>query len=160
MTTERTEPVSDVAVDRRMQGDRRAGKARAHFPERRTGFDRRADPSIGRRRAAYRRWIRGISESPARSAVLMASIVVLNVADMAFTFAALDRGLEELNPVVAALLDTGHGLAAFVKIGVAVVLAAAGWWFRRFRRVIEAALLVNAIMAGVVFYHLLGLFAV
>jgi hypothetical protein len=90
----------------------------------------------------------------------MASIVVLNVADMAFTFAALDRGLRELNPVVAALLDTSHGLAAVVKIGVAVILAAAGWWFRRYRRVVEAALLVAAVMTAVVLYHLLGYFAV
>jgi hypothetical protein len=160
MTTERVEAATDEALDRRTGEDRRVGRARFHLPERRTGFDRRADPSIGRRRAAYRAWIRRISESPGRSAVLMASIVALNVADMAFTFAALDRGLEELNPVVAALLDTGHGVAAFVKIGVAVLLAAAGWRYRRFRRVIEAALLVVAIMSAVVLYHLLGLFAV
>jgi len=160
MTTERVDQVADETLDRRTGHDRRSRRARTHFPERRTGFDRRIDPSIGRRRAAYLRRIRRISDSPARSAVLMASIVALNVADMAFTFAALDRGLEELNPVVAALLDTGHGFAAFVKIGVAVVLAAAGWRFRRYRRVIEAALLVAAVMAGVVVYHLLGLFAV
>ena len=160
MTTERVDTAASEELDRRTGEDRRAGRARFHFPERRPGFDRRVDPSIGPRRAAYRRWIRRISDSSLRSGVLMASIVALNVADMAFTFAALDRGLEELNPVVAALLDTGHGVAAFVKIGVAVVLAAAGWRFRRFRRVIEAALLVAAVMTGVVLYHLLGVFAV
>jgi hypothetical protein len=156
MTTERARTTPGEQVDRRVS-ERRARRGAVHFPERRTGFDRRVDPSVGRRRAAYLRWIRRISDSPARSAVLMASIVALNVADMAFTFAALDRGLEELNPIVAALLDSGHGVAAFVKIGVSVLLAAAGWRFRRFRRVIEAALLVVAIMSGVVVYHLLGL---
>jgi hypothetical protein len=85
----------------------------------------------------------------------MISIVVLNVADMAFTFRALDRGLEEVNPVMAGLLDTGHGVAALVKIGVSVVLSAVGWRLRRFRRVVEAALFVVTLMSVVVAYHLL-----
>lgn len=86
----------------------------------------------------------------------MGSIVLLAVADMAFTFAALDRGLEELNPVMVFLLDSGHGVAAFVKVGVTAALGVAGWWFRRFRRVIEAALLVLVVMSVVILYHLLG----
>jgi hypothetical protein len=85
----------------------------------------------------------------------MASIVALSIADMAFTFRALSRGLEEVNPVMEGLLGAGHGIAAFVKIGVSAVLAAAGWWFRRFRRVIEAALLVAALLSLIVVYHLL-----
>ena len=85
----------------------------------------------------------------------MVSIVVLNIADMAFTFRALGRGLQEVNPVMAGLLGAGHGVAAFVKIGVSVVLAAAGWRFRRFRRVIEVALLVVTLMSVVVLYHVL-----
>ena len=88
----------------------------------------------------------------------MISIVVLNLADIAFTFRALDRGLRELNPVMAGLLDAGHGVAALVKIGVPVALAAAGWWLRRFRRVIEVALFVVTLMSVVVLYHLLGYF--
>jgi len=85
----------------------------------------------------------------------MASIVALNVADMAFTFRALDRGLQEVNPVMAGLLEAGHGVAAFVKIGISVVFAAAGWSFRRYRRVIEAALIVVGLMTLVVLYHVL-----
>jgi hypothetical protein len=126
-----------------------------HFPERRLGFERRRDPAAGRVRTAYLRWIRRITESPEKAALLMVSIVALNVADMAFTFRALDRGLQEVNPVMAGLLDTGHGVAAFVKIGVSIALGAAGWWFRRYRRVIEAALVVAALMGTVVLYHLL-----
>jgi hypothetical protein len=42
-----------------------------------------------------------------------------------------------------------------VKIGVSVVLAAAGWRFRRFRRVIEVALLIVTLTSVVVLYHLL-----
>lgn len=87
----------------------------------------------------------------------MGSIVALAAADMAFTFAALDRGLEELNPVMAFLLDTGRGVAALVKVGITAGLAATGWWFRRYRRVIEAGQLVAAIMSLVLVYHLLGL---
>lgn len=87
----------------------------------------------------------------------MGTIVALAIADIAFTFAALDRGLEELNPVMALLLDSGHGLAAVVKVGVTAVLAAAGWWFRRYRRVIDAGVFVAGLMAFLVVYHLLGL---
>lgn len=146
---------SGEGLDQRTQEDRRSRKTRVHFPERRTGFDRRTHPSAGRVRAAYLGWIRRLSGSPQRAALLMASIVLLNIADVAFTFRALDRGLQEVNPVMAGLLDAGHGVAAVVKIGVSAALAAAGWWLRRFRRVIEVALVVIALMSVVVLYHLL-----
>ncbi len=157
MTTESTS-TSEKDLDRSTQTDRRARKTTFHVPERRTGFDRRTDPSAGRARVAYLGWIRQLSESPERAALLMISIVVLNIADVAFTFRALDRGLRELNPVMAGLLDAGHGVAALVKIGVLAALAAAGWWFRRFRRVIEVALLVVALMSVVVLYHVFAYF--
>ena len=157
MTTE-SATTPDKDLDRSTQTDRRARKTTFHFPERRMGFDRRTDPSASRARVAYLGWIRQLSESPERVALLMISIVVLNIADMAFTFRALDRGLRELNPVMAGLLDAGHGVAAFVKIGVSVALAAAGWWLRRFRRVIEVALFVVTLMSVVVLYHVLGYF--
>jgi hypothetical protein len=156
MTTESVTR-SGEGLDRRTQRDRRSRRTAARFPERRTGFDRRTDPSAGRVRVAYLEWIRRLSQSPERAAVLMISIVALNVADVAFTFRALDRGLQEVNPVMAGLLDAGHGVAAFVKIGVSVALASAGWWFRRFRRVIEVGLLVAALMSLVVLYHVLTL---
>lgn len=157
MATE-SEITPDKDLDRRTQKDRRARKTTVHFPERRLGFDRRMDPSVGRARGSYLGWIRRLSESPERVALLMLSIVVLNIADMAFTFRALDRGLRELNPVMAGLLDAGHGVAAIVKIGVSVALAAIGWWFRRFRRVIEVALIAVTLMSLVVLYHVLGYF--
>lgn len=154
-----TEGVAHAArgLDRRKERDRRAHRSTVHLPERRLGFDRRTDPTAGPKRLAYLGWIRRISESSQKTAILMASIVVLAIADMAFTFAALDRGLEELNPVMVFLLDAGHGVAAFVKVGITVVLAAAGWRLRRFRKVIEVGLLVFGIMALVNLYHLLGL---
>ena len=142
-------------LDRRLRQDRRARKTSIHFPERRSGFDRRTNPSAGRFRVAYVGWIRQLSASRGKTALLMASIVALNVADMAFTFRALDRGLQEVNPVMAGLLEDGHGVAAFVKIGISVVFAAAGWSFRRYRRVIEAALIVVGLMTLVVLYHVL-----
>jgi len=154
MTTESaTTPAEDL--NQRAQDDRRARKTTVHFPERRMGFDRRTNPSAGRVRLAYLGWIRRLSESPGRAALLMTAIVVLSIADMAFTFRALDRGLQEVNPVMAGLLDASHGVAAFVKIGVSVALAAAGWWLRRFRRVIEVALIVVTLMSVVVLYHVL-----
>jgi len=153
MTTERAD--TDEELDQRTQTDRRARKTRVHFPERRSGFDRRTVASASRVRVAYLRWVQRVSESSAKAALLMGSIVILSIADMAFTFRALGRGLEEVNPVMAGLLDTGHGIAAFVKIGVSAALAAAGWWFRRFRRVIEVAVIVVALMSLVVLYHLL-----
>jgi len=146
---------SGEALDRNTQKDRRGRKTTVHFPERRMGFDRRTDPSAGRARVAHVGWIRQLSESPERAALLMISIVVLNITDMAFTFRALGRGLQEVNPVMAGLLDASHGVAAFVKIGVSVALAAAGWRFRRFRRVIEVALLVVTLTSVVALYHVL-----
>jgi hypothetical protein len=129
-----------------------------HWPERRLGFDRRAnDGATGPVRAAYRRLVRDISASSGKAAVLMGSIVALNVADILFTFHALDRGLEELNPVMDGLLGAGRDVAAIVKIGVAAILAAAGWWFRRFRKVIAGGLFVFAIMSLLTLYHLLNL---
>jgi hypothetical protein len=152
-----TKRTSREGVERRTGGDRRSSRSTLHFPERRSGFDRRESDTAGPIRTAYHRLVRDISDSPGKTAVLMGSIVGLNVADILFTFHALGRGLEELNPVMAELLGAGHGVAAIVKIGVTSVLAATGWWFRRFRRVIVAALLVFALMSLLTLYHLLNL---
>ena len=147
---------SGNAVERR-RSDRRTRRSGVHFPERRLGFDERSDATASPRRLAYRAWVRRVSESPWKSAALMGSIVALAIADIAFTFAALDRGLEELNPVMVFLLDSGHGLAAVVKVGITALLAALGWWFRRFRRVIDVGVFVAGLMSLVFVYHLLGL---
>jgi hypothetical protein len=147
------------SLERRAVRDRRVKTTRVRLPERRRGFDRRIDPSVGTRRVAYRRLVRRISDSPRQAAMVMASIVALNVADIAFTFHALDRGLEELNPVMVGLLDAGRWVAAVVKIGVTGLVAAVGWRFRRYRRVIDGALFVLAVMSVLSLYHLLNLAA-
>jgi hypothetical protein len=146
-----TERMVIGSEERRTGADRRAGRSRFHVPERRLGYDRRSDPSPARARSLSR--VRSISESSAKAAALMVAIIALNVADIALTFRALGDGRRELNPVMAGLLDSGHGIAAFVKIAVTSSVAVACWWFRRYRRVVEAAVFIAALMSLVVLYH-------
>ena len=126
-----------------------------HYPERRSGFDRRGIESS--RMPAFQTWIRSIADSPARYGLIAAAILLLNAADLLLTFKALDRGAVELNPVMAGLLGAGDLVAAVVKIGVAGLVVLVGWRMRRYRRVVEVSLGIATVLAVVVIYHLVSL---
>lgn len=140
-----------MTADTRVIPDRRAAGSRFHYPERRTGFDRRipADNRLDRLVLRLR------NDDDAVFAVA-AGIVLLNVLDLLLTLAALNRGFGEANPVMAGLFGANVWLAAGFKLAMGTGAAALVWAARKYRRVLQAGLLLLAVFVAVTFYHLLG----
>lgn len=124
--------------------ERRAGRARFRYPERRTGFDRRTS---GDAIAWYR-------DHPPAVALALAAVLALNLADFLFTVRALDRGAVEVNPLMASLFAVDPALAGIVKLllGFGVVLVI--WYMRRYRRILQVSLIALGGFTLVLAYQL------
>jgi len=142
-------------MDRRTLTDRRSTRVAFHYPERRTGFDRRALAHSRRLRVmdAYRR-------RPALVAWCAAAMVALGMMDFVLTLRLIDMGATEVNPVMARLLEFGPVSAAVFKGLITAAVAAGVWTLRRYRRVLELSLAVLAVMTAVVLYEITGLLIV
>jgi hypothetical protein len=144
-----------VGFDRRGGGDRRAQRASFHYPERRSGFDRRADPGT-----AWSRLLATYRDRPAAVAATAVLIAVLGAADVILTWRLLAHGATEANPVMAALFDGGLGWALVLKAAVTLPVAASVWWLRRYRRVLEFSLIAMAVFAALITYQAVALLVV
>jgi fumarate reductase subunit C len=143
----------DRLDDRRRRPDRRVRRVSIHVPERRSGFDRRRADS-GTVRSAYAAALERYRDSPGAVAAVAVGFVVLSVADLVLTLRALDAGATELNPFMAMLFERGPVVAAVVKVSLAAVVAAALWWGRRYRRILEVSLFGGSVMTALLVYHL------
>ena len=143
---------SRTAVDRRGGLDRRVSRVSLHYPERRTGFDRR-DPAAG----AWGRVIGWYRARPAAVAACCALVLVLGLLDVLLTVRLVAAGGAEVNPVMGRLLAGGTGGAVALKVLVMVPVAAGMWWLRRYRRILEFSLVLLAGSALLVAYELAGL---
>jgi hypothetical protein len=141
-----------TAVERRGGTDRRVQRVSIHYPERRTGFDRR-DPGTTR----WSRLLWWYRDRPAAVAGAAALIAVLGLTDVLLTWHLIDLGAREANPIMARLLDGGLGGALWLKAAVIVPVAAAVWTLRRYRRVLAFSLVVLAASAALVAAEALGL---
>lgn len=128
----------------RRGNDRRVTRAALRFPDRRTGFDRRADAGVVV-------WYR---DRPGLIASALTAIVLLNVADFTLTMHALELGAREANPIMAGLLDLSPALAGTVKVVVTMLIAAAIWRMRRYRRILEVSLVALVGFTMLVTYQL------
>ena len=91
--------------------------------------------------------------------VVLAAVNLLNIADFAFTLNVLALGGGEANPLMRSLFEAGPVYAGTFKLVAVLVTTWLIWRFRRFRRALEAALVMVAIFSAVFFYHLFGLAA-
>ncbi len=130
-------------TDRR-NGSRRTVRARFRYPERRTGFDRRAAGGVV---AWYR-------DQPSLIAAALAGLFLLNLMDLLLTLRALEQGAREANPLMAALFDISPAVAGATKllIGLGVVLVI--WRMRRYRRILEVSLVALAGFSAILAYQL------
>lgn len=126
-------------------GDRRSQRVTMRYPERRTGFDRR---SAGGVLTAYR-------DRPGVIAAVLAALLGLNVADYLFTVAALGRGAQEVNPVMAALFESNLALAGVVKLAAVSLVVGAIWQLRRYRRILQVSLIAVAGFTFLVTYQIM-----
>ena len=141
-------------VERRSGEDRRARRVSMWLPERRTGFDRRGS-HLGFR-AWYERVLAAYRSNTNALLLVLIVIVALNVADLLFTVRALRLGATEVNPIMAWFLERDPVLAALYKLSIGGGVTLLLFAMRRYRRVLEASLLIVAVFAALFVYHLLG----
>jgi hypothetical protein len=140
------------STERRTGGERRVRRVSFHLPERRSGFDQRRCRTSGLR-CYYERGLRDFRSNRSAFLLVLATIVVFNYVDLLLTVRALDLGAIEANPVMARLFEADLVLAAVVKLGIggaAVLLLLA---MRRFRRVLEASLVLVVGFSVLMGYH-------
>ena len=121
------------------------------IPERRTGFDQRTtNHSIGHRVTSH------LSKSELLLAALLILINILNLADLVFTYLALGAGHQEANPFLRyVFLNYDPVIGGYIKITIGVLVTLVIWLLRRYRRMMEATLIILAIHFSIFFYHLL-----
>ena len=137
-------------IDR--DNDRRTHTRRFYFPERRSGFDRRV-PDSGRWRSAYDFSLRDYRNRQSTHLLVLATIVVFNFIDFFLTLRVLQAGGMELNPVMARLFESSPTLAAAAKLGVGGAAALFLLGLRRYRRSLEASLVLLLGFTVLMFYH-------
>lgn len=82
---------------------------------------------------------------------------ILNMLDLRFTLLALDRGAVEVNPVMTFFFNIDSLSAGLFKIALVLAISLAVWWGRKYRRILEFAVLSTAIYAALIGYHIVGL---
>lgn len=127
------------AIDHRRGIDRRVARYAFRFPDRRSGFARR-QPERGRLGTAYGSMLSVYRSRPQLLAVVLVAIAVLNIADLLLTVRALELGAAELNPIMAALIESNLALAATFKVTIGIAVVAAMWLLRRYRLILEASI--------------------
>jgi hypothetical protein len=132
-------------VERR-DNDRRSGATALRLPERRTGFDRRRSYPVA-----------GVLQDPTWLVAVLASIIVLGIADWALTWRALD-GLYawESNPFMRSAFDAGPLHALALKVASLAAVSAGIWWLRRYRSILLTAAGAAVLHVVLIGYHLAG----
>lgn len=141
-------------IDRRRRERRRRRSFR--WSERRSGFERRDGSPRTWRRPYQALLLRLRDDAPLLAAFLIA-INLLNLADFALTMVALGRGAEEANPVLRPLFAASPWAAAAFKMLLGLGVSLLVWNGRRYRKLLEVALLVLALYTLVIVYHFWGL---
>lgn len=119
--------------------------------ERRTGFDRRTSGA-----GPLSAGLLELRDSTPGLIVLLVSVNVMNLLDQLATTRALQAGFTEGNPVMAALIAADPRLAAGMKIGAVLAVTLAVWTLRRYRAILQAAVLMFILYAAVLLVHFYG----
>lgn len=81
--------------------------------------------------------------------------VALNILDLGLTLHLISQGAEEMNPIMAILLDTGWEWAALYKMSL-TLLVATGLWFGRAHRIVRrAGVAFVALFVAITLYQVL-----
>lgn len=127
--------------------ERRARSRHAfHWPERRTGFDRRSPD----------RPLMTLRDNHALLVGVILLIGALSCFDLAMTARELALGVQEGNPIMRAALGNSIWTAAAVKAGSFLLVSLAIWYFRRYRLVLQFALGAAVLYVALTLYHLIG----
>jgi hypothetical protein len=140
----------------RRGADRRQRRVSLVLHERRSGFDRR---EAGGANGGLTCVLSGLRDRPGTLWVLLFAVNILNLADFLLTLNVLALGGGEANPVLRALFAASPAYAGLFKFSAVLIVTLIVWRCRRFRRALEAALIMVGVFAVVFFYHVFGLLA-
>lgn len=126
--------------------DRRTGRGTFHYPERRTGFDRRyADDPI-----------RALVDRPMVLVVMLVALNLLSAVDWTMTVRALAFGAQEANGVMRALIDFNPMVAGIIKAIIMLAVTLLIWRERRYRLVLITAVGALGVYGALMIYHAIG----
>ena len=137
---------------RRRGDDRRVRRSPLHFPERRSGFDRRLldRPGWG---GMWDASMRKYRDNRPSFLLVLSTIIVFNYVDYLLTIRVLRAGGSELNPVMARLFEISPVMAAVAKMGTVGAAVLVLMLLRRYRRTLEASLILLLAFTALMFYH-------
>lgn len=137
-----------TAISERRGVDRRtAHQFTLRWPERRTGFDRRAEYPV----------LHVLRNSGALLLSLLVLLNVMSLLDLGLTTYELSLGAAEGNPVMRMAFDAGPTAVIAVKVGVMLLVSGGIWWLRRYRRVLQLSVASVGAYAALLVYHVVGL---
>lgn len=145
--------------DGRRAADRRRRRFSFVLHERRSGFDRRGPARAGSATTVLENTLVGLRCRPGTLLALLAAVNALNLADFVLTLNVLTAGGGEANPIMRSLFALNPVYAGVFKVMAVLLTTVLVWRCRRFRRALEAALIMGAVFAVVFFYHIYGLVA-
>jgi hypothetical protein len=137
---------------RRITPDRRVKRTPFHFPERRSGFDRRLVAESGFR-GVWDDGLRKYRDNRTGFLLVLATIVVFNYIDYLLTYRVLQVGGTELNPIMARLFEISPVVAAATKLGIVGAVVVVLLMLSRYRRTLEASLVLLVTFTALMFYH-------
>lgn len=85
--------------------------------------------------------------------LVLATIIVFNYVDYLLTVQVLRAGGTELNPVMARLFEIGPAVAAVAKMGAVGAAVLILMLLSRYRRTLEASLILLLAFTALMFYH-------
>lgn len=142
--------INSDAYDAGRGPDRRIERTSLYFPERREGFERRIKDGW---RGSYAVGLQTYRDNPMTFLLVLATVVVFNYIDYQLTIGVLQAGGVELNPLMARLFDVSPVVAAAAKIGAVGAVAVVLLSLRRYRRTLEASLVLLVTYTALMFYH-------
>lgn len=140
----------------RRRTERRRRRVSLVLRERRSGFDRRAAQG-SRANSSFTCLLTGLRDSPACLGSLLVAVNVFNLADFWLTLNVLALGGGEANPILRPLFAAGPVYAGSFKFVIVFAVTLIVWSCRRFRRALEAALIMAGAFGAVLVYHIIGL---
>jgi hypothetical protein len=123
-----------------------------HYPERRTGFDRRARGFGGP--PAPARVLAFVRDRDAVLVTMLCVVNALNISDLFMTLHLLRRGAVEANLLMGALLGVDPIVAGAFKVITLAAVSLAIWRMRRYRSVLALAALALGGFATLFAYQL------
>jgi hypothetical protein len=144
-------------LENRRATDRRRRRFSLVLHERRSGFDRRERPGVGRVSIAFERALLGLRDRPRLLFGLLVVVNILNLADFLLTLNVLASGGGEANPILKSLFEVDPLYAGLFKVVAVLLTSWLAWRCRRFRSGLEAAVIMLAVFGIVICYHIYGL---